>query len=108
MTQHGATQDLITALADAEAGYETAAKDAATPGFAELFSGIRAHHARHRAEIDAASRKLGEAPDEGQSLMATVHSTVISVRAAVTGLGANALGGFVDGRSEERRVGKEC
>ena len=102
MTDYQATQQLLTALADAGEGYETAAKDADTPDLAAVFARIRRLHERHRADIDAAARKAGENPDESPSVMATVHRTVISVRAAVTGLGANAMPGFVDG--EERII----
>ena len=55
---------------------------------------------KDHAELHGALTRLGEKPDEDGSFMSTVHKTVISVRAAVTGLGTNALSSFVMGEEQ--------
>ncbi|MGJ5181455.1 ferritin-like domain-containing protein [Bradyrhizobium oligotrophicum] len=91
---------LHTALVDARNGYQEAAKDADTPALKSLFAEMISLKERDHAELHDALTRLGETPDDSGSFMSTVHETVISVRAAVTGLGTNALSSFVSGEEQ--------
>ncbi|MGJ4889441.1 ferritin-like domain-containing protein [Bradyrhizobium sp. HKCCYLR20261] len=95
---------LHTSLVDARNGYQEAADDAETPALKALFAEMIALKERDHAELHDALRRMGETPDESGSFMSTVHQTVIRVRAAVTGLGTNALSSFVSG--EEQILGQ--
>ena len=55
---------------------------------------------RHHEELHTLLRSGGETPDDSGSFMATVHKTVIGVRAAVTGLDKNSLSSFASGEEE--------
>jgi uncharacterized protein (TIGR02284 family) len=90
---------LHTDLVDNRNGYEEAVKDAEPP-LKDFFSEMVALKEKDHAELHGALSRLGEKPDEDGSFMSTVHKTVISVRAAVTGLGANALSSFVMGEEQ--------
>ena len=91
---------LHTALVDARAGYKTAIEDAETAEIKALLQQVDAVHAAAHADIDKALLAHGEKPDEDGSYMSTVHRTVISVRAALTGIDENTLSSFASG--EER------
>jgi uncharacterized protein (TIGR02284 family) len=91
---------LHTTLVDNRNGYQEAVKDADQPAFKALFEEMLALKEKDHAELHSALRKLGEQPDESGSFMSTVHKTVIGVRAAVTGLGPNALSSFVMGEEQ--------
>ena len=95
---------LHTALIDAKKGYEEALRDSEDNAARRVFSDMIALREKHHSELHGSLTRLGETPDEDGSFMATVHETVISVRAAVTGIGTNALSSFVSG--EERILGK--
>lgn len=90
---------LHTDLVDNRNGYEEAVKDAEPP-LKAFFAGMVALKEKDHAELHGALSRLGEKPDEDGSFMSTVHKTVISVRAAVTGLGTNALSSFVMGEEQ--------
>jgi uncharacterized protein (TIGR02284 family) len=90
---------LHTDLVDNRNGYEEAVKDAEPPLNA-FFAEMVALKEKDHAELHGALSRLGEKPDEDGSFMSTVHKTVISVRAAVTGLGTNALSSFVMGEEQ--------
>ena len=90
---------LHTSLVDNRKGYEKAVEDA-QPNVKSLFSEMAALKEKDRAELHAGLTKLGEKPDESGSFMATVHKTVIGVRAATTGLGTNSLSSFVMGEKQ--------
>jgi uncharacterized protein (TIGR02284 family) len=91
---------LHTSLVDSREGYQEAAKDAETPSLKSFFAEMVALKESDHAELHQALRKMGEEPDESGSFMATVHKTIISVRSAVTGLGANSLPAFVTGEEQ--------
>jgi uncharacterized protein (TIGR02284 family) len=90
---------LHTDLVDNRNGYEEAVKDAELP-LKAFFAEMVALKEKDHAELHGALTRLGEKPDEDGSLMSTVHKTVISVRAAVTGLGTSALSSFVMGEEQ--------
>lgn len=90
---------LHTSLVDNCKGYKKAVEDA-EPNVKGLFSKMAALKAKDHAELHAGLMKLGEKPDESGSFMATVHKTVIGVRAATTGLGTNSLSSFVMGEKQ--------
>ena len=90
---------LHTSLVDNRKGYEKAVEDA-EPSVKSLFSEMAALKEKDHAELHAGLTKLGEKPDESGSFMATVHKTVIGVRAATTGLGTNSLSSFVMGEKQ--------
>ena len=90
---------LHTDLVDNRNGYEEAVKDAELP-LKAFFAEMVALKEKDHAELHGALTRLGEKPDEDGSFMSTVHKTVISVRAAVTGLGTNALSSFVRGEEQ--------
>lgn len=92
---------LHTSLIDTIKGYDEAIKDAEEPGLRALFQDARDMHQRHHLELHKALEAAGRHPDDSGSFMATVHATVISVRAAVTGL-EGAVSAFASG--EERIV----
>lgn len=90
---------LHTSLVDNRKGYEKAVEDA-EPDVKALFTEMAALKAKHHAELHSGLTRLGEKPDESGSFMATVHKTVIGVRAATTGLGTNSLSSFVTGEKQ--------
>ena len=90
---------LHTDLVDNRNGYEEAVKDAEPP-LKAFFAEMAALKEKDHAELHGALSRLGEKPEEDGSFMSTVHKTVISVRAAVTGLGTNALSSFVMGEEQ--------
>jgi uncharacterized protein (TIGR02284 family) len=90
---------LHTSLVDNRKGYEKAVEDG-EPNVKPLFSEMAALKEKDHAELHAGLTKLGEKPDESGSFMATVHKTVIGVRAATTGLGTNSLSSFVMGEKQ--------
>jgi uncharacterized protein (TIGR02284 family) len=93
-------KSLHTALIDAEQGYDTAVRDAEDPEMRALFEELRALHQEAHADVHAILVGKGEQPDETGSFMSMVHKTVISVRAAITGLDRPSLASFASG--EER------
>lgn len=98
---------LHTSFVDNRKGYEKAVEDA-EPNVKALFSEMATLKAKDHAELHAGLTKLGEEPDDSGSFMATVHKTVIGVRAATTGLGTNSLSSFVMGEKAGRRRIRHC
>jgi uncharacterized protein (TIGR02284 family) len=94
---------LHTALIDSRNGYQEALEDAEGKGLTPLFREMIAMRNTHIDEIAGYLRAHGEQPDSDGSFMSTVHRTVISVRALITGLDESILPGLIDG--EERIVG---
>lgn len=101
---HDSLKELLTALVDANAGYETAVDDTDSEAVRNLFVTALEQHAAAQDEICEALVALGIEPDPDGSFMSTVHKTVISLRSSLTGLNENALGAFSDG--EERILKK--
>ena len=91
---------LHTALIDAKMGYQEAVEDSDRPELTALFRDMLALRDRHHEELHALLRSGGETPDDSGSFMATVHKTVIGVRAAVTGLDKNSLSSFASGEEQ--------
>ena len=91
---------LHTALVDSRNGYREAVEDAETPALKYLFAAMVSLKEHDHAELHAGLIRMGENADESGSFMSTVHKAVISVRAAVTGLGTNALSSFVMGEEQ--------
>jgi uncharacterized protein (TIGR02284 family) len=95
---------LHTSLVDTRNGYQKAAEDAETPALQALFAEMVALKEKDHSELHAGLTRMGEKPDESGSSMSTVHETVISVRAAVTGLGPSALSSFVSAKSRSSKI----
>ena len=91
---------LHTSVVDNRKGYDEAVRDAETVLMRSFFAGMAALKKRDHTDLHEALIRMGEQPDESGSFMATVHKTVISIRAAVTGLGSNALPSFVMGEEQ--------
>ncbi|WP_249147404.1 DUF2383 domain-containing protein [Bradyrhizobium jicamae] len=60
---------------------------------------VALRHEDH-AELHRALLAAGETPDENGSFMTTVHETVVSVRAAITGISEKTLPAFISGEEE--------
>ncbi|MDP3897138.1 MAG: PA2169 family four-helix-bundle protein [Mesorhizobium sp.] len=88
---------LHTAILDAREGYAKAIEKSDDAAATSVFREMLAQHADAHADVHDALTRLGEKDDESGSFMATVHKTVISVRAAVTGVDEGALKSFADG-----------
>ena len=95
-----ALNNLHTALLDTREGYEVAEKDAESPAMKALFADMIALRSKEHEEIHRVLTAMGGQPDDSGSIMATVHKTVTSVRAAVTGLDEDALSPFIDGEKK--------
>jgi uncharacterized protein (TIGR02284 family) len=90
---------LHTSLVDNRKGYEKAGEDA-EPNVKSLFSEMATLKEKAHAELHAGLMKLGEKPDESGSFMATVHKTVIGVRAATAELIGAVAATYLNGVSE--------
>jgi len=101
MTFPASLKTLQTELVDAHHGYEEALKDSKDGEVVSLLRQIDALHTEASAEIHDALAAAGEPDNEDGSLMSFVHRTVISVRAAITGLGPDSLPSFASG---EQRI----
>jgi uncharacterized protein (TIGR02284 family) len=100
MTSSDSLKTLHTELIDARKGYEAAREEAEAPSMKDFFARmVRVHEGLH-TDLHQILVARGEQPGDDGSFMATVHKTIISLRAAVTGLDSSALSGFADG--EER------
>ena len=95
-----ALKKLHTAMLDTREGYEVAEKDAATPALSSFFGEMVALRTKDHEAIHRVLQATGEHPDDGGSFMATVHKTVTSLRAAVTGLDDDALSAFIGGEKK--------
>ncbi len=100
MASHDSLKTLHTALIDARKGYVTAYNDAAMMDMKAFFQSMMQLHENAHDDIHKMLSALGETTDEGGSFMATVHKTVISVRAAVVGLDNHSLDSFADGEDK--------
>jgi hypothetical protein len=89
---------LHSSLVDNRKGYEKAVEDA-EPNVKALFREMAELKAKDHAELHSGLTRMGEKPDDSGSFMATVHKTVIGVRAATTGLGTNSLSLFCRAKS---------
>ena len=92
-----ALESLHTALLDSRKGYDEAVSDEKSPEIKGLFKKVQALHAEAHVDVHRMLKGRGVEPDETGSLMAKLHETVISVRAAVAGLGTGSLGSFASG-----------
>ncbi|MGQ0672075.1 MAG: ferritin-like domain-containing protein [Hyphomicrobium sp.] len=101
-TQIEALKSLHTILIDSRNGYDEAVKDAEGKGLTPLFREMRELRSRHADEVTRYLTAAGQAADPSGSFMSSVHRAVISVRAALTGLGDSVLPGLIDG--EERII----
>jgi hypothetical protein len=63
---------------------------------------------KDRAELHQALLAAGETPDENGSFMTTVHETVVSVRAAITGISEKTLPAFISGEEEITKLYDEA
>ena len=95
-----ALKKLHTAMLDTREGYELAEKDAETPALKSLFKQMIALRTKDHEAIHRALDDLGEHFEDKGSLMATVHKTMTSARAAVTGLNEHALSPFISGEEQ--------
>jgi uncharacterized protein (TIGR02284 family) len=94
---------LHTALIDSRNGYQEALDDAEGKGLTPLFEKMIALRDTDAAELAQHLTQLGEPVDNEGSFMSTVHRTVISIRAVLTGLNHSILPALIDG--EERIIG---
>ncbi len=86
-----ALQNLLTAMIDSRHGYEEALADAEGKGLTPLFRDMIAMRKRDESRVSALLVTEGVEADQSGSFMTTVHRTVISIRAALTGLHENIL-----------------
>ncbi len=98
-----ALQSLHTALVDSREGYEKALDLAEGKGLTPLFQELIAKRTQHATELEGHLAAHQQPAGDGTSFMATVHRTVISVRALFTELDDTILPGLIDG--ETRIVG---
>jgi uncharacterized protein (TIGR02284 family) len=94
--------NLHTALVDARQGYIEAEADADKADMKSQFGRMASLHDKAQEAIRDALVDMSEKPNDDGSFMGTVHRTVISIRAAVTGLDAKSLASFASG--EERII----
>jgi uncharacterized protein (TIGR02284 family) len=97
-----ALKSLRTTLIDSLNGYQEALQDSNDGGLEPVFRDMIGLRTRHIGELAAIVRQTGETIDDTGSFMTTVHKTVVSIRAAVTGLDAAALPAFISG--EQRNI----
>lgn len=97
-----ALKALHTALIDARKGYEQARKATGEADVKAIFGKMIGLHEKSHDSIHKILASRGEKPDDDGSFMSMVHTTVISVRSAITGLDKNSLSSFASG--EERIV----
>ena len=95
-----ALEKLHTTLLDTRDGYTAAERDAESESLRTLFRRIIDLHERNHAEIHSALAAQGKEPDDGRSLMATVHKAAVGIRAAVTGIDRSALEPFISGEEQ--------
>lgn len=93
--------DLHTSLIDSRLGYEEALEDAGPKGLTDLFREMIALRTEHEVALKPAIEMMGEPVDDDGSFMATVHSTVISIRSLFNDLDEAILPGLIDG---EKRI----
>src|ERR1700744_1694958 len=91
---------LHTALVDTRAAYELAAEKAENPAVSSVCEQMAALRQKDHAELHQSLLAAGETPDENGSFMTTVHETVVSVRAAITGISEKTLPAFISGEEE--------
>lgn len=94
-------QSLHTALADSREGYEKALDLAEGKGLTLLFREMIAMRTQHAALIEVHLAAAAMPTGDGTSFMATVHRTVIGIRALFTELDESILPGLIDG---EKRI----
>ena len=91
---------LHTALVDTRGAYEIALKDTDDPQVAAICKQmISLRHTDH-GELHQALILAGETPDENGSFMSMIHETVVSVRAALTGISKKTLPTFASGEDD--------
>ena len=88
---------LHTTMLDTRDGYAAAERDAEGESLKTLFRRIIEMRERHHAEIHKALAERGDEPDDGTSIMATVHKAAVTLRSAVTGIDRSALAPFIKG-----------
>ena len=91
---------LHTALVDTRGAYELAlkdTKDAQVAGICKEMISLR--HTDH-GELHQALVLAGETPDENGSFMSMLNETVVSVRAAITGISKKTLPAFASGEKD--------
>ena len=87
-------------MLDTREGYQVAERDAETRAMKTLFGQMIALRDKDHEAIHHALERQGVKPDESGSFQATIHSAATSVRAAITGLDANALSPFISGEEK--------
>lgn len=100
MTSTDSLKTLHTEHIDARKGYETAWEEAEAPDIKDFFARMAHLHGELHEDIHKILKARGLQPEDDGSFMAAVHTTIISIKSAVTGLDASSLSGFADG--EER------
>ena len=99
---------LHTALVDTRAAYELAAEKAESPAVVLVCKQMATLRQKDHAELHQALLAAGETPDENGSFMTTVHETVVSVRAAITGISEKTLPAFISGEEEITKLYDEA
>lgn len=104
MNSTKALSELHTAAIDAKAGYEEAFEKAEAIDLKALLCKVADLHGRHARDLAALLMQRGEKPDPDSSLMGTVHTTILDVRALFGKLDKSIIPGLIDG--EERNIQK--
>ena len=99
---------LHTALVDTGAAYELASEKADSPAVISICKQMGALRQEDHAELHRALIAAGETPDENGSFMMTVHETVVSVRAAISGISERTLPAFISGEEEIAKMYDEA
>lgn len=75
---------LISTCADAEEGFETAARGVKDPEIRALFQEYARQRRGFRKELERATRRLGRRPGTSGSIGGTLHHAWMDIKAAVT------------------------
>lgn len=91
---------LHTALVDTRGAYEVALKDTDDPHVAAICNAMISLRRTDHGELHQTLILAGETPDENGSFMSMLHETVISVRAAISGISKKTLPAFASGEED--------
>ncbi len=104
MTSTDSLKTLHTEHIDATKGYETAWEEAKAPDMKDFFARMAGLHGELHADIHEILKARGVQPEDDGSFMAAVHTTIISIKSAVTGLDASSLSGLPTAKSAFSRA----
>lgn len=106
---------LHTGLVDTRGAYEIAEKDTKDPQVASVCRDMVTLRRTDHEELHRTLIAAGEKPDDNGSFMTIVHETVVSVRAALTGISKKTLPAFasyelasMDLADDDSTLRREC